>query len=217
MESDDSKKAPINIGNEQITGDLLWEANFSDPERFRVEVESGTVEFQDEELVVDCRENADGATVWAKREFPEDVLVEYKATCHEDGERDEMTSGRNLNLFFAATGADGDAGSLAEAELSGDYSEYHGLPNYIFTFTLYWSRMRRDPGFDMRSEFAIGSQPNHSYDIRVLKQGGDIAASIDGRLVHDWSDPEPHGSGQIGVRTWNSHLTVDEWAVYELK
>lgn len=208
-----SSRTTFERGNETVVGDRLWEADFSNPEAFQTEVESGTVEFQDDSLVLDCTKNADGATVWCLHEFPEDVLVEYTATCHE--EDGGPTSGRNFNCFFAATGEDGRAETLAATDRTGDYREYHELPNYIFTLTYSHTRMRRNPGFEKHSDFAVGVQPNHSYDVQILKLGGDVAASVDGRVVHDWTDADPHGAGWVGLRTWNTRVTYDYWAVYE--
>ena len=213
MTRDDSNRTTFERGGETVVGDQLWAADFSDPETFQMEVERGAIEFHGDSLTIDCTENEDGATVWAKREFPADVLVEYTATCRE--EHDEETSGRNFNCFFAATGEDGRAETLAETERTGNYREYHDLPNYIFTLTYGHMRMRRDPGFEKHSDFAVGAQPDHSYDVQILKRGGEIAASVDGRIVHDWTDADPHGTGWVGLRTWNTRVTYDRWAVYE--
>lgn len=203
----------FDTGDERVIGDLLWRADFGDADGFQSEVEGGRVDFAGETLEIDCRDGADGVTVWATREFPEDALVEYTATCKED---DGETSGRNLNCFFAATGSDGRAETLAETDRTGSYDAYHDLPNYIFTFTYHHSRMRRDPGFENRSEFRVGAQPGHAYDIQVLKRGDEIAAAIDGRLVHHWRDDDPHGEGWVGLRTWNTQITYDDWAIYEV-
>lgn len=204
----------VDLGEESVPADLLWSAAFDEPDAFQPELESGDLAFRGDELEVDCTANSDGATVWYPHTFPEDIVVEYTATCHE-GEDDER-SGRNLNLFFAAAGADGDPDTLSRTERTGSYGEYHELPNYIFTFTFRHSRMRRDPGFEQRSEFVVGAQPNHTYDVQVLKRGNEIAATVDGRLIHRWTDDDPHGPGWVGLRTWNSRVTYDEWAVYEV-
>lgn len=208
-----NEESTFDLGDEQVTGEHRWTADFSEPSAFQPEVQGGSVEFHDDALEIDSTPGADGVTVWAAREFPEDVIVEYTATCHED-DTDEIT-GRNFNCFFAATGADGEAGTLAETDRSGDYGEYHGIPNYVFTLTYRHTRMRRDPGFEKRSEFRVGAQPDHSYDVQLLKRGGEIAATLDGRLVHRWTDPDPLGAGWVGLRTWNTHLTYDRWEVYE--
>lgn len=211
-----SERTTIELDDGPVTGELLWEADFSDPDAFQVEAEGGTVEFTGDALEVDCTGGAHGVTVWTPREFPEDVLVEYAATCHED-EQDSLTSGRNLNCFLAATGDDGRPETLAETGRTGAYGEYHELPNYVFTLTWRHTRMRRDPGFELRSELVLGSQANHSYDVAVLKRGDRLAASVDGTLLHDWRDPDPHGSGWVGLRTWNTAVTYDRWTVYELE
>lgn len=208
--------ATIELADESVTGDRLWRADFGDESAFQVEAQGGDLQFTGDALEIDCTENEDGVTVWRPETFPDDVLVEYTATCHEDTEADGRTSGRNLNLFFAAAGDDGDPEALAETDRTGAYNEYHDLPNYVFTLTYHHSRMRRDPGFENRSEFVVGTQPDHAYDVQVLKRGGDIAAAVDGRLLHHWHDEVPHGEGWVGLRTWNTHVTFHDWTVYEL-
>ena len=202
--------ATIELGDESVTGDRLWRADFGDESAFRVEAQGGDLQFTGETLEIDYTANADGVTVWRPEPFPEDVLVEYTATCHEDSEADARSSGRNLNLFVAAAGEDGDPASLAGTERTGAYDAYHDLPNYIFTLTYRHSRMRRNPGFEKRSEFVVGAQPDHTYDVQVLKRGGEIAAAVDGRLLHHWHDEDPHGEGWVGLRTWNTDVTYDE-------
>lgn len=209
-------RSTFELRDEDVTGDILWRADFDDQSAFQVEAESGTVQFEGDALTLDCTENQDGITVWRSATVPEDALVEYTATCHEGSESDSLTSGRNFNLFFAATGDDDDPATLAGTERTGAYDEYHDLPNYIFTFTYHHSRMRRDPGFENRSEFRVGAQPGHAYDIQVLKRGDEIAAAIDGRLVHHWRDDDPHGEGWVGLRTWNTEVTYDDWTIYEV-
>lgn len=208
--------ATIELPDESVTGDCLWRADFGDESAFQVEAQGGDLQFAGDALAIDCTENEDGVTVWRPETFPDDVLVEYTATCHEDTGADGRTSGRNLNLFFAAVGDDGDPEVLTETDRTGAYNEYHDLPNYIFTLTYRHSRMRRDPGFENRSEFVVGAQPDHAYDVQVLKRGDEIAAAVDGRLFHHWHDEDPHGEGWVGLRTWNTDVTYDEWAVYEV-
>ena len=208
--------ATIELRDENVTGKRRWRADFGDESAFQVEAEGGDLRFTGETLEIDCTENGDGVTVWRRETFPGDVLVEYTATCHEDSEADAPTSGRNLNLFVGAAGDDGDPETLAETDQTGAYNEYHDLPNYIFTLTYRHSRMRRDPGFEKRIEFVVGAQPDHAYDIQVLRRGGEIAAAVDGRLLHHWHDEDPHGGGWVGLRTWNTDVTYEDWAVYEL-
>lgn len=207
--------ATFAFGDEEITGDLLWDADFSDSQGFQTEVQSGDVTFDGDCLRVDTTADAAGATVWATRELPADVLVTYRASCAEPGDDDEDLSGRNFNCFFAATGPDGDAEHLAETERSGAYGEYHELPNYIFTLTYHHTRMRRDPGFDLESDLLLGAQPDHTYEVAILKRGNRLAAAVDGRKLHDWTDDDPHGAGWVGLRTWNTDVTYEDWSVYD--
>lgn len=190
---------------------LLWEADFEDAEDYRVErQESGSVAFENGQLHVDCTDEG-GVTVWTPREFPSDVLVEYTATVHEP---DEAVTSRNLNCFLAATDPDE---PLADQPRSGSYDDYHDFPNYIFTLTRTHSRLRRDPGFEEVSGLMLGAQPDTEYAVRVRKQAGRIVATVNGRVLHDWTDDDPHGAGWVGLRTYNTDVTYDRWAVHGIE
>lgn len=208
MTDSEHSRPEFDAGIEDASTDLLWEADFDASADWRIErQESGSVEFTDDGLHVDCIDEG-GLTVWTPREFPEDLLVEYTATVHEP---DERTTSRNLNCFLCA--ADEEE-PLAEHPRSGSYNDYHGFPNYVFTLTRTHSRLRRDPGFERVSELMLGAQPDTEYTVRVRKRDGRIVASVDGRVLHDWTDDDPHGSGWIGMRTYNTDVTYDRWAVY---
>jgi hypothetical protein len=205
VERHDDGSATFEVGSEQVTGDLLWESDFEPSGEYLIEKEGGTVEFTGEELEIDCTDG-DGLTVWNQQEFPESIVLHYAATIHPPSE------GNNLNCFFAASGGEE---PLAESERSGAYNEYHELPNYIFTLTYRHTRMRRDPGFEQLSDLGLGAQQERRYEITVLKRDGHLQAAINGRLMHDVTDPDPHGSGWVALRSWNTKATYDTWAVYE--
>lgn len=204
-----SDGARVEFGDESVAAERRWEAPFGSPEEFRVEKqdEGSTVAFESGGLRVNCPDW--GLTVWARRTFPADLLVEYTATCREpDG-----TSSRNLNCFLCAAN---DEEPLESNPRDGGYPDYHDWPNYIFTLTKTHSRLRRDPGFEQQSEFVMGIQPDESYTVRVRKEGGRIRARVNGRLIHDWTDPDPHGAGWVGLRTYDTDVVYDDWTVYEL-
>jgi hypothetical protein len=194
------------FGDETLGASLLWQAHFEPTDCWLFEAQGGTLEFSESTAIIDCYDKR-GATLWVRREFPENMVIEFAGTCLPP------SMGRNLNCFFAADYADGrDIGQVAR---SGAYQEYHQFPNYIFTLTGEHTRIRRDPGFCELSELMLGSVNDHRYLVRIAKRGGWIQASIDGRLIHDVIDPCPLGTGWIALRTWNSRVVFDRWAVYQ--
>jgi hypothetical protein len=196
----------FSVGPEEVAGELIWQAGFDQPDQFRVESQGGTWEFAGGKLHIDCVDKR-GVTIWLTRDVPTDLIVDYAGTCYPP------STGRNFNLFFCARGRDGRS-MAEETELTGKYQLYHELPNYIFTLTCGHTRMRRDPGFLEQSELMLGSVDDHRYEIQVLKRGPRLQAVIDGRLIHDWTDPDPHPAGWVGLRTWNTKITYDHWAIY---
>src|SRR5690606_32720163 len=106
------------------------------------------------------------------------------------------------------------------------YKEYHQLPLYIITFTGAlegrpqnpgWSRLRKDPGFNLLSEdMETKARTGETYNISVLVQKGRIRYYINGRLIHDYTDPEPYTSGWFAWRTWHTNLCIREVKAWEL-
>lgn len=203
-----TERRTFSIGGEEIDAERRWEAEFKPSDEWRVEKQKpgSNVRFEDGRLHVDSAGER-GVTVWTQKEFPADLLVEYEAICHEPNE----PTSRNLNCFFCASD---DQNPLPTNSRSGGYNDYHDWPNYIFTLTNTHSRLRRDPGFEQVSELMMGVQPDERYRVTLLKRGGRIRACVNGRIIHDWTDAEPHGSGWVGLRTYDTDVTYDRWAVY---
>jgi hypothetical protein len=198
----------VRVGDEEIEVERRWEAEFEPSDEWRVEKQKpgSEVTFEDGRLHVDSADER-GVTIWTRQEFPGDLLVEYEAICREP---DGPTS-RNLNCFFCASN---DEEPLDSNPRDGGYPDYHDWPNYIFTLTNTHSRLRRDPGFEKVNELMMGVQPDERYRVNILKQGGRIRTCVNGRVIHDWTDPDPYGSGWVGLRTYDTDVTYDEWSVY---
>jgi len=156
-------------------------------------------------LWVDARERR-VATLWYPEPFPGDLEVRYTGRSLEPG------TGHNLNLFFCATGPDG--GPLFPSDRTGAYAEYHELPNYTFTLTYKWSRIRRNPGFRMLSDRQdLASREGVDYEVVVAKRGGLIRVTVNGTLAHEVKDPEPLDGGWVGLRTWHTLAIYSEFRV----
>ncbi len=75
------------IGEEPVRGELLWRAEFAPEEKeaghspqWLFEAQGGTLQFAGGRAVIDCCEKR-GATLWVRREFPADLVIEYAGTC----------------------------------------------------------------------------------------------------------------------------------------
>lgn len=209
------------FGEESVTGERLWTADFSDSEAFWTITsdDDAEYEFRGDELHLDVT-GGGGAYCWYPHEFPEDILITYEARVPEFRRSavpgDEEFNGRNLNCLFAASEMEAVADSFGtrSGDANAEETTFDELANYFLTVTYKHTRLRKSPGRTLKSELLLGVEyPEHTYEIAVLKRGDRIAASIDGRLVHDWTDPEPLGRGWVGLVTWSTAVTYEDWSV----
>jgi hypothetical protein len=147
------------------------------------------------------------ATVWFRPELPRNALVRFRAKPVPP----EEENAANLNLFLHARELDGRPFRFGR---SGDYKEYHGIPNYIVTFVggcrPGWSRARRDPGFNLLHEAEIRSEVGKEYAIAVTVRDGRLRYYLDGQKIHDILDSEPLPGGRFGIRTWSTNAWWDD-------
>lgn len=141
------------------------------------------------------------ATVWYRPELPKDVMVRFRAKPIPPAENNAA----NLNLFLHARENDR---SPVRFGRTGNYKEYHQIPNYIVTFVggyrPGWSRARRDPGFNLLHEAEIRSEVGTEYRIAVVFVGGRLRYYVDGKRIHDVTDPKPLPAGRFAIRTWST-------------
>src|SRR5690606_24272905 len=111
-------------------------------ELWTVEGDSLTVIAEDGKLLVD---DYKGATIWHAGEYPGNLLVRFKVKGMErEGNK------TNFNLITHATDPDGSPLVIGQASgRDGRYKDYHIFPNYITTFVYKWTRLRKDPGFNL--------------------------------------------------------------------
>jgi hypothetical protein len=149
--------------------------------------------------------------VWNNNRFPPDMLFEFTVNHH--GSDDGLTL-----VFFAAEGLEGqDVFDLDLPPRNGIYKNYNRgqLQNYTVSYwsrnkkpslvkrgEQYTNRMRRNPGANkLSTEYSRTDKCNDcDYRIRVLKLGGSLSVEINGEVVNRTTDPEPLGSGYIGLR-----------------
>jgi len=155
------------------------------------------------------------ATLWWREPLPDNMLVELTAGSDFPAERNAA----NLNLIFHARELDGSPYVVGR---TGRYEDYHTIPNYIITLTggfqEGWSRVRRDPGFELLSEEkSTRADIGRTYRIRALIAGGRIRYWIDDKSIHDARDPQPHTGGHFALRTWRSRIWWSDISFSTLK
>jgi len=196
------------VGQEQIKGTLIYEADFEDSSQWLFEIEAGGYAFKDRKLYLDTYEK-ECATAWIRQEFPADLVIEYQASLREP------KGGNNLNLFFCGKGDNG--GPLEPSNRTGAYGDYKVIPNYLMTFVSVYTRLRKDPGFHLLNENKnVCAEIGQDYRIKVIKRGGRIQCLINDELVHDHVDEDPHGEGWVGLRTWHTNVTYDALRIYRI-
>lgn len=176
------------------------------------------------------RENPSHMVVWNRNRFPSDLLFEF--TVNHQGSDDGLTL-----VFFSAEGLRGETifdDALPPRE--GIYRNYNRgqLRNYTVSYwsrnkkpslvkrgEQYTNRMRKNPGaIKLSTEYSRTDQCSDcDYRVRVLKSGGLLAVEIDGEVVNQVIDPDPLGSGFIGLRNMMGvdRVSYDDFRVWELK
>ena len=192
--------------------DASWQTNWVIEGNGKVSTEAGRLTVRRLEKVTS------NSTLWWKPLLPTNVLIRFKAVAIEPSQ-DNMG---NLNLFLHARELHG---SPLRFGRSGKYSEYHELPNYIVTFVRTggkageagWSRLRRDPGFNMLSEAKEQVEIGKEYLFLLVCENGRVRFYLNGKKLHDITDPQPLPGGNFGLRTWNSNVAWDDLAVGQLE
>ena len=199
------------IGGRDYTIEWLEDETFDRADwasRWTVESQTPSVTVQDGKLIVrrnGASRDSAGTTVWYNSDLPPDVLILVDATT-QPGDH-----ACNLNFFLHASEADG---SPLRYGRSGNYPDYHQIPNYIFTFTggfqSGWSRLRKNPGFELLHEVdSVRTEPNRAYEIAIVLWKGELRFAVDGKLIHNIVDPEPLDGGRFGLRTWFSDVDYE--------
>lgn len=149
------------------------------------------------------------STLWFRPELPQNLAFRARVRV------DETAGGNagNINLILHAREKNG--GRL-EFRRSGSYPEYHDIPNYIITLVggdmeAGHNRLRRNPGFDLLVDNQDArSQIGQTYELLVTIVDGRIRYYIDGKKTIDYTDPDPHAAGRMGLRTWNSDIVWEK-------
>lgn len=160
------------------------------------------------------------ATIWCRREFTGDQLVEYDF---------RLASGSvqsNVNMFLLASRQGGFLESGGARD--GSYGQYHEFPNYLITLLNGTEnldrrerlrlRMRLNPGFRLDDErwyepLAFG----RVYHLAYLVKPPLATVYLDGRPLIRTLYSEKLERGFHGLRTWHTHLYYDNFRVSRVR
>ncbi len=169
------------------------------------------------------------STIWCKTKFPENVEIHVHACVIES-----VIGANNINLFLSYS--DTVNRSLFETRherTDGDYTHYHALNGYIFTFLRDWQRtqkdkamedepearyrMRRCPGFHLMTEkYGDKNEAGVVYLLTIRKYHEVLSFAVNGNTILEGKDPTPLTGGAFGFRTFHTFLWWSGLEVYEL-
>lgn len=162
-----------------------------------------------------------GATIWFKRPFAGPYVLEYVATPVSAGGVNDRVS--DLNNFFNAVDVRSPEDLFATPR-GGALAEYDHLKTYYVGYganTNTTTRLRRYVGeagvrpliYDYTEPLLVANEPNH---VRIVSDGGSVRWWNNGRLVFDYTDPEPYTAGHFAFRTTWSHFRINDFRAWSL-
>ncbi|BBC31356.1 uncharacterized protein SGFS_026500 [Streptomyces graminofaciens] len=187
--------------------------------QWAVELQSGgTVTAERGVLEVDVPA---GATVWFKRKLQGPYVIAYTATPVSAGGVNDRVS--DLNNFWNAVDVRS-PDNLFATPRGGALAEYDYLKTYYAGYganTNTTTRLRRYVGeagvrpliHDYTEPLLVANEPNH---VRIVSDGSKVQWWNNGRLVFDYTDPEPYTSGHFAFRTTWSHFRIEDFRVWRL-
>ncbi|GHI03218.1 Tat pathway signal sequence domain protein [Streptomyces cellostaticus] len=185
--------------------------------RWAVELEKGgTVTAAHGVLDVDVPA---GATVWFRQKLEGPYVLEYTATPVSEGGANDRVS--DLNNFWNATDVRSPDDIFAIPR-AGALAEYDYLKTYYVGFganTNTTTRLRRYVGqagvrplvLDYTEPLLVANEPHH---VRIVSDGSTVRWWNNGRLVFDYTDPEPYTGGHFAFRTTWSHFRISGFRVW---
>lgn len=163
-----------------------------------------------------------GATIWFKRRLQGPYVIEYTATPVSAGGVNDRVS--DLNNFWNAVDVRSPEDLFATPR-GGALAEYDYLRTYYVGYganTNTTTRLRRYVGeagvrpliHDYTEPLLV---PNEPHRVRIVSAGSTVRWWNNGRLVLDYSDPDPYTSGHFAFRTTWSHFRIADFSVRELR
>ncbi|MDX2674948.1 DUF6250 domain-containing protein [Streptomyces sp. NY05-11A] len=162
-----------------------------------------------------------GATIWFRRPLEGPYVLEYVATPVSAGGVNDRVS--DLNNFWNAVDVRS-PDDLFATPRGGALAEYDYLKTYYAGYganTNTTTRLRRYVGeagvrpliYDYTEPLLVANEPNH---VRIVSDGSAVRWWNNGRLVFDYTDPEPYTAGHFAFRTTWSHFRINDFQVWSL-
>ncbi|MEU1180214.1 DUF6250 domain-containing protein [Streptomyces sp. NPDC005820] len=162
-----------------------------------------------------------GATLWFKRPLDGPYVLEYIATPVSAGGVNDRVS--DLNNFWNAVDVRS-PDDLFATPRGGALAEYDYLKTYYVGYganTNTTTRLRRYVGeagvrplvYDYTEPLLVANEPHH---VRIVSDGSTVRWWNNGRLVFDYTDPEPYVRGHFAFRTTWSHFRIGGFRVWSL-
>lgn len=162
-----------------------------------------------------------GATIWFKKRLQGPYAIEYTATPISAGGVNDRVS--DLNNFWNATDVRS-PDDLFATRRGGALAEYDYLRTYYVGYganTNTTTRLRRYVGeagvrplvHDYTEPLLVANQPHR---VRIVSDGPTLRWWNNGRLVFEFTDPEPYTGGHFAFRTTWSHFRFSDFKVWRL-
>ncbi|QIJ65806.1 DUF6250 domain-containing protein [Streptomyces sp. JB150] len=162
-----------------------------------------------------------GATVWFRQRLQGPYVLAYTATPVAAGGPNDRVS--DLNNFWNATDVRSPRDLFATPR-GGALAEYDHLTTYYAGYGANHNtttRLRRYVGeagvrplvFDYTEPLLVPNEPNR---VRIVSAGPTVQWWNNGRLVFDYTDPEPYTAGHFAFRTVWSHFRISDFRVWRL-
>lgn len=225
--SQDLKKLTLN-DTLTVKARLIYSENFADNlSKWVKEIEpsiSSEVSIKEGKLDIDV---GAGCSVWFKEKMEGKILIEFDAVMVSEGGTNDNV--QDLNSYWMANDPKNPDNIFKESEARG------GMYRSYFPLSLYYvglgetqnrrSRLRRYDGSGKRpwlpdhdlteSEFLL--RGNQLYQIKIIAFGNLIQYYRNEELLFELNDPAAFTSGYFCFRTVKSHLTIDDFKVYQLE
>ena len=164
-------------------------------------------------------DTAGGVTVWFNQKLEGNIRIEYDWKVLVDTGRNDRLS--DLNQFWMA--ADPRSNNLFTR--SGKFETYDSLALYYVGFggngntTTRFRKYHGNGQKPLLQEYLDSAyllKPNHTYHISITVRDGKTTFSVDGKVLFDWTDPDPLRSGYFGFRSTSARHAIDHFRVYRL-
>ena len=174
-------------------------------------------------------DTAEGATAWFKEDIQAPAIIEFDGLVVVNG--GPQDKGSDLNFFWMAHMPDETGFFTDSATRLGRMRSYDAMKLYYVGYGANYNsttRLRiypRDRTTDknvMPAEYDLKDSkfmhtPNVSVNIKIVHLGNEIYVYRNNEKVFEVKGDDLYQKGKFGVRTWDSHIRIHNFKVYQLK